>query len=320
MRRVSSGPKVAVEVECADDPAYIVDMNSHIDSAAPRPDPLAAALARKSIAGAPGTYRDTTVAAGDGWWVYDIVCTCGPRDRSGEEQTSTSGIALVLSGSFVARNRHGTSLLGPGSLFLIEAGRCFACSHQHGEGDRCLSIKFAPELFERIAHDAGAKAEFEHNSLPPLRELSPLTARARMAMTRPDQMEEAALEMVGAAIQLGGRLRRAGSTPIHHHGRMTEVLRYMAAHSAAPHKIAGLARMAHLSPYHFLRSFKATTGVTPHQWLLRARLRDAAERLVETNTPVTDIALDVGFEDLSNFTRSFRAEFDASPREFRLAA
>jgi AraC-like DNA-binding protein len=285
-----------------------------------RSDPLAAALARKSVAGAPGAFSDIEVAAGDDWRVYDIVCTCGPRDRSGEEQTSTSGIALVLSGSFVARNRHGTSLLGPGSLFLVEAGRCFACSHQHGEGDRCLSFKFEPELFARIAHDAGVKAEFAHNSLPPLRELSRHTARARMAMTRPELMEEAAFEMLGAAVQLGGRLRRAAGAPAHHHGRMTEVLRYMAAHAAAPHKIAGLARMAHLSPYHFLRSFKAATGVTPHQWLLRARLREAAEKLAGTSLPVTDIALDVGFEDLSNFTRSFRAEFGASPREFRAAA
>jgi AraC-like DNA-binding protein len=78
--------------------------------------------------------------------------------------------------------------------------------------------------------------------------------------------------------------------------------------------------MARLSPYHFLRSFKAVTGVTPHQWLLRARLRAAAEKLAATKTPVTEIALDVGFEDLSNFTRTFRAEFGASPREFRRAA
>jgi AraC-like DNA-binding protein len=291
-----------------------------MDSTLPHADPLAQALARKSSADAPGTFSDTAVAAGDGWRVYDIVCTCGPRDRVAEEQTATSGIALVLSGSFMARDRHGISLLGPGSLFLVEAGRCFACSHRHGEGDRCLSFKFEPELFARIAHDAGAKSEFAHNSLPPLRELSRLTARARMAMTRPDAMEEAALEMLGAALQLGGRARRGHSAPVHHHGRMTEVLRYMAAHAAAPHKIAGLARMARLSPYHFLRSFKATTGVTPHQWLLRARLRDAAEKLSMTHAPVTDIALDVGFEDLSNFTRSFRAEFGASPREFRLAA
>jgi AraC-like DNA-binding protein len=295
-------------------------MNSRSDSAAPRPDPLAQALARKSIAGTPGAFSDTAVAAGDGWWVYDIVCTCGPRDRVAEEQTSTSGIALVLAGSFVARNRHGASLLGPGSLFLVEAGRCFACSHQHGEGDRCLSFKFDSDVFERIAHDAGAGSEFAQNSLPPLRELSRLTARARMAMTQPEAMEEAAFEMVGAAMRLGGRPRRGHSAPVHHHGRMTEVLRYMAAHAAAPHKIAGLARMARLSPYHFLRSFKATTGVTPHQWLLRARLRAAAEKLATSKEPVTSIALDVGFEDLSNFTRTFHAEFGASPRVYRRAA
>jgi AraC-like DNA-binding protein len=84
--------------------------------------------------------------------------------------------------------------------------------------------------------------------------------------------------------------------------------------------VIGLARMAGLSPYHFLRAFKATTGVTPHQWLLRTRLRAAAERLAMTKASVTDIALEVGFEDLSNFTRTFRAEFGASPREYRLAA
>src|SRR3954469_13604510 len=276
-----------------------------MNSATPHADPLGQALARKALTGAPGGFHDTAVAAGDGWRVYDIVCTCGPRDHSGEEQTSTSGFALLLSGSFVAHNRHGTSLLGPGALFLVEAGRCFASSHQHGEGDRCLSFKFEPELFERIAHDAGARPEFSHNSLPPLRELSAGTARARLAMMRPEAMEEAAFAMLGATMRLGGRARRGHSAPVHHHGRMTDVLRYMAAQAAAPHKIAGLARMARLSPYHFLRSFKATTGVTPHQWLLRARLREAAEKLSLTQAPVTGIALDVGFEDLSNFTRSF---------------
>ena len=75
-----------------------------------------------------------------------------------------------------------------------------------------------------------------------------------------------------------------------------------------------------MSPYHFLRTFKAVTGITPHQWLLRARLREAAQRLANSRTGVTAIALDVGFDDLSNFIRSFRAEFGVSPRQYRLAA
>jgi AraC-like DNA-binding protein len=285
---------------------------------APIHDPLAAALARKARAGSGGEIIDRPIAAGDGWRVNDVVCSCGPTDYEAEERSSTTGVALLLSGSFVAQDANGTSLLSEGSLFLVEAGRCFVCSHRHGEGDRCLSFQFAPDVFECIAHDAGAKPVLAHNRLPPLRALSNLTARARMAMARPQAMEEVAYELAGAAAALAGRDR--GGNAVQHHGRMAPVLRYMAEHSAAPHTVAGLARMAKLSPYHFLRSFKAVTGVTPHQWLLRARLRAAAEKLAATRTPVTEIALDVGFEDLSNFIRTFRAEFGASPREFRRAA
>jgi AraC family transcriptional regulator len=282
-------------------------------------DPLAAALARKREGGADGTITDAPIASGDGWRVQDIVCTCGPRDHEAEELTSASSIALVLSGSFVVRDRHGPSLLSEGSYLLVSAGHCFNCSHRHGEGDRCLSFRYEPELFERVAHDAGSKAEFAHNRLSPIRPLAPLTARARHAMAQPAMMEELAIELAGTAIGLAGRTRHA-STPSPHEGRMSAVLRHMAAHSAEPHSVASLAGMAKLSPYHFLRCFKAVTGVTPHQWLLRARLRAAAEKLALTKAPVTEIALDVGFDDLSNFTRTFHAEFGTAPRQYRLAA
>jgi AraC family transcriptional regulator len=72
-----------------------------------------------------------------------------------------------------------------------------------------------------------------------------------------------------------------------------------------------------LSRYHFLRAFKSVTGVTPHQWVLRARLRDAAQRLATSRSPVTEIALDAGFADLANFIRSFHAEYGVSPRRYR---
>jgi AraC-like DNA-binding protein len=283
------------------------------------PDPLSAALTRKRQNGAAGSITDVAIASGDGWRVQDIVCTCGPRDHEAEELTAASSLALVLAGSFVVRDRHGTSLLSEGSYLLVSAGHCFACSHRHGEGDRCLSFRFETELFGRIAHDAGGKAEFAHNRLSPVRPLAALTARARQAMAQPAMMEELALELAGTAIELAGHTRRVAA-PSPHEGRMSAVLRYMAAHSAEQHTIAALATMAKLSPYHFLRSFKSVTGVTPHQWLLRARLQTAAGKLALTKAPVTEIALDVGFDDLSNFTRTFRAEFGASPRQYRLAA
>jgi AraC-like DNA-binding protein len=57
--------------------------------------------------------------------------------------------------------------------------------------------------------------------------------------------------------------------------------------------------------------------VTPHQYLQRARLREAATRLRTNSGKVVDIALDCGFGDISNFNRAFRTEFGVSPRAFR---
>jgi AraC-like DNA-binding protein len=78
-----------------------------------------------------------------------------------------------------------------------------------------------------------------------------------------------------------------------------------------------LAKDAGLSPYHFLRTFTRLTGVTPHQFALRARLREAALRLSRSDDRVIDIALDCGFGDVSNFNRAFRTEFGTSPRAYR---
>jgi AraC-like DNA-binding protein len=285
------------------------------------PDPVAAALARKARTGAPGVAQGRTLAAGEGWRVDDIVCSCGPADRPFEERVSWASISLVLSGTFVCRTSQGSSLFSAGSLFLLNAGQAFECSHQHGEGDRCLSFKYEPGLFERLAHEAGASsATFPAHRLPPLRALAQPTARAQLALVRNEAFEDAALELAGAVVEVAGEARRGSATPARHHGRVTRTLRHLAAHVGEPHSIADLARLADLSPYHFLRTFKAVTGVTPHQWLLRARLRDAARRLSGTREPVTSIALEAGFEDLSNFIRSFRAEFGLSPQRYRAAA
>jgi AraC-like DNA-binding protein len=69
-----------------------------------------------------------------------------------------------------------------------------------------------------------------------------------------------------------------------------------------------------------LRVFRAAVGTTPHQYLLGARLRRAAALLLDTSHSVTRIAYDVGFEDLSNFVRTFHREVGCSPSVFRKRA
>ena len=95
---------------------------------------------------------------------------------------------------------------------------------------------------------------------------------------------------------------------------------WIEAYADRPLDLDQLARQAGLSPFHFLRLFAAVVGATPHQYLVRARLRRAATLLAEGDQPVTDIALDVGFGDLSNFVRTFHRAAGLSPRRFRQAA
>jgi AraC family transcriptional regulator len=228
----------------------------------------------------------------------------------------------VLSGTFVYRTNRGSSLMSAGALVLGTVGDAFECSHEHGEGDRCLSFQFDPGVFNRLAYDAGmSHAGFDRDRIPPLRALAPLTARARRALGWQDSFEEIGLELGAAVVQVAAEARcDSPAAATLDAGRIARVLRRLESRAVEPHPIADLARTAGLSRYHFLRTFKRVTGTTPHQWLLRARLRDAAQRLTSTRDPVTEIALDVGFDDLSNFIRSFRAEFGVSPRGYRARA
>jgi transcriptional regulator GlxA family with amidase domain len=102
--------------------------------------------------------------------------------------------------------------------------------------------------------------------------------------------------------------------------RAVETALWIEAYADQPLDLERSARQAGLSPYHFLRLFAAVLGVTPHQYLVRARLRRAAGLLVEDDRPITAVAFDVGFGDLSNFVRTFHRVAGLSPRHFRQMA
>src|SRR5258708_38559188 len=86
---------------------------------------------------------------------------------------------------------------------------------------------------------------------------------------------------------------------------------------AQPVDVPALARVAHVSPAHFSRQFRATFGETPHRYLQRRRVERAMELLRETGRPVTEICFDVGFNSLGTFSRTFRAIVDESPSAYR---
>ena len=86
---------------------------------------------------------------------------------------------------------------------------------------------------------------------------------------------------------------------------------------AQPLDIAELARIALISPAHFIRTFRATFGETPHRYLQRRRVERAMFLLRTSDRSVTEICVDVGFTSLGTFSRTFRDIVGESPSEYR---
>ena len=297
---------------------------------------LERALAERDLAGGPGGVAARILAQGGGLWqVSDVVCTSGPADRAFEERHAQVCIALVVAGSFGYRSSAGAAcgnLMTPGSIMLGNTGQAFECGHEHGRGDRCVAFHYAPEYFERLTQEANETVLFRTARAAPARWSSPLLARACAGLTASAERkdaparrtasgmfwEELAAEVaIRAARTITGYDTAANSVPLNAAARVTEIVRRIERAPQETLPLDAMAMSARLSPYHFLRTFEALTGTTPHQFVLRTRLREAALRLIAEPERVIDIAYDCGFGDVSNFNHAFRAEFGVSPRAYR---
>jgi AraC family transcriptional regulator len=82
--------------------------------------------------------------------------------------------------------------------------------------------------------------------------------------------------------------------------------------------LAGLAQVAGMSPFHFAREFKRTTGTTPHQFLIKFRIDRAKAMLAESKMPLVEVGLHSGFSHQSHFTRLFHRVTGTTPHSYRL--
>lgn len=288
--------------------------------------------------GAAGRTAARHLAAGEGWRVDDVLCTFGPRDQPFEERHGSVCIAVVAAGSFGYRSEAGRELMTPGSLMLGNAGACFECGHRHGAGDRCLSFHYTPAWFEQLGADLGVRSAglaFRATRVPPTRRLAPLVARAMADAANPADIarqepawHELAVQLAAATLTVMNEHQKGRSGSDAPRGtatawsRVAQTVQLIDDAPGEDHTLATLAARAGVSEFYFLRTFSQVTGITPHQYVLRTRLRAAALRLqrhAAGETTVLDIALDCGFNDVSNFNHAFRAEFGMSPRAWRAA-
>ncbi len=257
--------------------------------------------------------------------VVDYRCQSGPEDAPFLEVHGRHSLAYVRRGSFGYQARGRSYELIAGSVLVGRPGDEYLCSHDHHLcGDECLSFNFAEELVEELAGaHRGAAHHWAAAGLPPLPQLMVLGELAQAAADGRSDLGVDELGLLFAQRYLGlvgARKADAMRPPARDRRRAIEAALWLDAHAHEAVDLQRTAAGAGLSAFHFLRLFSAVLGVTPHQYLLRARLRRAVPLLADERRPITEVAYDSGFADLSNFVRTFRRAAGVSPRGFRRAA
>ncbi len=263
--------------------------------------------------------RATTLLAGP-VTVLDVTCHSGPGDTPFVEQHGGHSLSYVRGGSFGYRYRGAAFEMVAGSLLVGHPGDEFVCTHEHMRGDRCLSFHFAPAVVDELG---GGSEAWRTGRVPPLPELMVLGELATPAASGAGSLglDELGLLLAARFVSLvAGREWRPPAGDPRARRRAVEAALWLDEHADQSIDLTAAAAAAGASPFHFLRLFAAVLGVTPHQYLLRTRLRRAARLLAEDERSITDVALDVGFGDLSNFVRTFGRAAGLSPRRFRQAA
>ena len=195
-----------------------------------------------------------------------------------------------------------------------EGGICYTHFHMR----RAIIDELATDLgYSRIGEFRGVIAEEDAVLAQIARSVTPFLGRD----VRPSPLALDQLELILAAHMMKQYADSqktskpaVGGLAAWQRGRATELLRENLDGSV---RLADLARECELSVSHFARSFKASLGVTSHQWLTTRRIERAKELLAFTKLPLADIASHSGFGDQAAFTRTFRRVAGATPGQWR---
>ena len=241
-------------------------------------------------------------------------------------------LVVQLSGTAWMESRHGDRWLraryGPGAMGVTAPGNSSTLRWRSSSDPppRTLHLHLGTDLLHGAAHVLGKPHAPDH--LPDALSLSDPVVLATgqalgvaLAHAAEPLFAESLAQALAAAITerlVPARRRRATSASAElDPRRLSTVVDYMDAHLCGPLSLDELAAVVHLSKYHFLRVFTQTTGLTPHRYLTRMRMRRAAERLRTSEVPVAVVAVLSGFASPSQFTAAFHRHHGCSPTTYR---
>ena len=217
-----------------------------------------------------------------------------------------------------------------GSISVVPAGSSVLCSHQ-GSVDSLL-IYLEPS---RVAQVAAESFEMDPSrtvvpavdglNAPELRSaMLAVDAELKAGGVGGPLMVEALANMLAVHLIrhfLGPRQLAGGSDGVLPRRKLHTVIEYIMENLEGNPTLEQMAGVVHLSPYHFARQFKATTGLPPHQYVIARRVERAQHLLrADGELGLADVALRAGFSDQSKFSFHFKRMVGITPRRFRICA
>jgi AraC family transcriptional regulator len=253
-----------------------------------------------------------------GYSIADLHCVPPRSGHSAGGTYSEACVALVLSGAFLYQSEGRSAVTVPGALVFANKHETFSCHHQSDDGNRRIVVFFSEKFLEPIVEELRCGTpRFPAASAPPSRMTAMVSGLLMRIARQAADSYEAALAI--AQLSLGcrsGRLRYERGSAADTR-RVLDVVRYINANFAEPCSLDALASIANMSRFGLARRFRAVTGETANQYVVHRRLSAAAARLAATARPISEIAYDVGFNDLSHFNACFRSAFGCPPSAWR---
>jgi AraC-like DNA-binding protein len=240
-----------------------------------------------------------------------------------EEVCRDYAIHFVEAGSFRLETRRGSWLLSPGTAFVSRPGAVHCYSHEEQTpSDVCVSVRLSHGFFAGTQGIDDPLPPDAPDALAPTNRLSFLRLRITKLASVADglALESLACEIL-SAVRSGGdcdRLYRLSQLKWYAE-RVEAVRETLEALYWEQHSLATLAASVGMSPFQFARVFRELTGCPPHKYLLKVQLERASSMLLDGKS-VTETCFEVGFSNLSHFTRSFRRQFGCAPSAFKSRA
>jgi AraC family transcriptional regulator len=275
-------------------------------------------------------YRGRTVS------IFDVCCRPECREHGPEEYSSGHHIVFPRSGVFLKRVAGREFVADPNHVLFFNQAEPYRVAHPVAGGDDCTVFEFRQALLLEVITSYRPRVE-ERPELPFEFTYTLSNNRAFLFQHRVRQrllsgfadaltVDEISLELLAAVmrqtyVRCGSRPARRRATTLRAHREQAQRTRLLLCeHFTESLDLADIARAVHSSAFHLSRVFREQTGLAIYQYRNRLRLRAAMERLVQQETDLAALALDLGFASHSHFSDAFRRAFGVAPSECRRRA